>query len=150
MGATINGERLRIVASAALIAGFLSACATAGGMRNAPLDAGVQRAFSSDYGTVVAAARSSVTEAGLALDAVDIPDSNTTLILGRVDAHSVGWGATTSGAYARVVIIRSAPNETIVRILSKRKVAFNVGRGDYSETIFSLIASRLPPRKSGA
>jgi hypothetical protein len=141
---------VRELARTALIAGLASGCATAGGMRNAPLDAGVARTYPNDYATVVAAARTSVIEAGLALEAIDIPDSNTTSILGKVGAHSLAWGASSAGEYARVVIIRSGPNETIVRILSKRRVSFNlVARGDYSGTLFSLIASRLPPPKSG-
>lgn len=113
-------------------------------MRNAPLDAGVARTFLADYPAVVDAARASMMEAGLALDAVDVPDSNTTSFVGKMGAHSVGWGANSAGEYARVVVMRTGPHETTVRVLSKRKVSFNlVARSDYSRTLFSLISSGL-------
>lgn len=128
-----------------VLAFALTACATTGGTLKAPLDAGVSRNYvGHSYPVVVDAARTSITEAGLAIDAVQQPDSNTMVYVGKMGAHSLSWGASTAGELARVVVLREAGDTVRVYVWSRRRVSFNlVARGDYSQTLFSLIDSRL-------
>ena len=61
----------------------ISACATTGGMRQEPLDAGVVREFTGDFQTVLRAARTAVTNAGLAVDSYDEANDSTAVIVAK-------------------------------------------------------------------
>jgi hypothetical protein len=130
------------MAIARLRCGFLlillsvaTGCATAGGMREEPLDVGVLREFSGDYATVLRATRNAVMSAGLAIDSYQEINDSTAVILAKKGTSAWSWGE-----LVRVVVQRSAGDRVAVRVLSRRRMATNVtAKGDYSETIFSNI-----------
>jgi hypothetical protein len=116
-----------------------TSCATAGGMREEPLDVGVVREFSGDYVTVLRATRNAVMGAGLAIDTYQDVNDSTAMIVAKKGTSAWSWGE-----LVRVVVQRSAVDRVAVRVLSRRRMATNVtAKGDYSETIFSNIELAL-------
>lgn len=123
-----------------IVAGILLAgCASAGGMKNAPLDAGVTREFSGSYQSIVRAARDATVQAGLAIDSFTDVDSSTAMIVAKKGSSMWSYGE-----LVRVVVQKAGENRATVRVYSKRKLATNVtARGNYSETIFENITLSL-------
>jgi hypothetical protein len=118
---------------------FLPACATVGGIQNAPLTAGVSRTFEKDFDATVKAARESVVEAGLQIESVREVDENTFFIIGKKGTSAFSWGE-----LVRVAVVREAESRTRVSVHTQRRVATNVtARGDYSEPILSNLALKL-------
>lgn len=116
-----------------------SACATTGGLKQEPLDQGVSRTFTGNYDTILKAARDATVAAGLHLESVDKVDDHTWTLVGKKDASAWSWGE-----LVRVVVQQTAADTTTVRIISKKRMATNVGaRGDYSQTIFSDMELKL-------
>jgi hypothetical protein len=113
----------------------IGACATTGGMRQEPLDAGAAREFTGDFQTVLRAARTAVTNAGLAVDSYDQVNDSTAVLVAKKGTSAWSWGE-----LVRVVVQGSSNNHVSVRVLSHRKLATNItAKGDYSATIFSNI-----------
>ena len=118
---------------------FLPACATVGGIQNAPLTAGVTRTFDAGFDNTVKAARESVVEAGLQIESVREVDANTFFIIGKKGTSAFSWGE-----LVRVAVMREGENRTRVAVHTQRRVATNVtARGDYSEPILSNLARKL-------
>lgn len=129
--------QLKLLAAAILLSG----CATSGAMRTSPLGEGIARVFSAELEKVLNAAQESMVEAGLAIEEVTKVDDNTHLILG-----TKGLSVFSYGELVRLVVERSAPSETTVRVYTKRRLATNItAKGDYSGAIFSRIESKLQP-----
>jgi hypothetical protein len=99
----------------------------------------VTRTFAGDYDKTLTAAREAVVDAGLHLESIDKVDDHTWSLIGKKDASA--WSA---GELVRVVVQQTAPNETAVRVISKKRMATNVGaRGDYSAAILNDIELKL-------
>jgi hypothetical protein len=121
------------------LSSFLLACASAGGMREEPLDVGVVREFNGEYTTVLRATRDAVASAGLAVDSYEEVNDSTAMIVAKKGTSAWSWGE-----LVRVVVQKSASDRVAVRVLSRRRMATNVAaKGDYSDTIFSNIALAL-------
>jgi hypothetical protein len=132
---------VRQVAVVGIIAVVLAtaACASTGSVRTEPLAAGTTKTYTQSYAQVLAAARASLSEAGLALEEVTELDDSTSMLIGRK-----GQSFASYGEYVRLLVQRTSSSETAVRVLTKKKMATNVfAKGDYSQQIFSLIDSRL-------
>ena len=117
----------------------LTACATTGGLKQEPLDQGVTRTFAGNYDTILKAARDATVATGLHLESVDKVDDRTWTLVGKKDASAWSWGE-----MVRVVVQQTAPDSTTVRVISKKRMATNVGaRGDYSQAIFADMELKL-------
>jgi hypothetical protein len=115
------------------------ACATTGALKQEPLDQGVVRIFAGSYDTILKAARDAVVASGLHLESVDKVDDHTWSIVGKKDGSTWSWGE-----LVRVVVQQTAPDSTAVRVISKKRMATNVGaRGDYSQAILNDIELKL-------
>ena len=129
-------QRLLAAMTAVIV---LSACATTGGMRSAPLAQGTPRTFSAEYDKVLKASREAVVEAGLAIEEVTKVNEQTWMIIGKKGASGFTWGE-----LVRVVVEQTAPTETTVRVYTQRKLATNItAKGDYSDAILSNIELKL-------
>lgn len=123
-----------------LIACFIVAgCATTGALKQEPLDQGVSRTFTGNFDTILKAARDATVSAGLHLESVDKIDAHTWSLVGKKDASAWSWGE-----LVRVVVQETSPNSTAVRVISKKRMATNVGaRGDYSQAILNDMELKL-------
>ena len=125
----------------ALVVGAASGCATTDTMREAPLSEGKTQTFAAPFDTVLEATRESIPEAGFGIQEVNQVDAGTTAFI----AEKSG-GAFSYGERVRVLVQRQGDAETLVRVLTKKKMATNVfAKGDWSDTLFQLIGSRLTP-----
>jgi hypothetical protein len=123
----------------ALVVVLVSGCASAGGLRQEPLDRGIARQFSAPMSSVVGWARESLVDAGFSIEEASQPTENSWLIIGQKDASVWSWGE-----LVRVVLIEESADATTVRVITQRKMATSVtADGDHSESIFSGIALRL-------
>lgn len=108
------------------------ACATIGGMRQEPLDAGVVHEFPGDFATVLRATRTAAANAGLAVDSYDQLNDSTAVIMAK------RGNARTSGERIRLVVQGSSNNRVSVRVLTERKIA-NATKGSSPDELFSNI-----------
>ena len=125
--------------SAIIVILCLGGCATKTSMLNAPLDAGRSQTFSSDYDTVVKAARDALMSSGLAIDDASEVSNKTFVILAK--KVSSAWSA---GELVRVTVQEVSESKTTVRVYTKRKLATNItAKGDWADTVLSNIALQL-------
>jgi len=125
--------------SAIIVILCLGGCATKTSMLNAPLDAGRSQTFSSDYDTVVKAARDALMSSGLAIDDASEVSNKTFVILAK--KGSSAWSA---GELVRVTVQEVNESETTVRVYTKRKVTWQLmAKGDWADTVLSNIALQL-------
>jgi hypothetical protein len=125
-------SRLLSNAGLALLSVVALGCASAGGMRNAPLDVGTARTFDGAFSRVLRAAREATVASGLAIDSFEQPDSATAVIVSKKGSSAFSWGE-----LVRVVVQRADSAHVVVRVYSKRRMATNItAKGDYSSTIF--------------
>ncbi len=137
---------MRITSSvswAALLASSLSACASVGGMRSAPLDEGVVRYFDADLRPAVLAVRNACLGSQLEIEEVNRINDDSWMIIAKRSSGEWTWGE-----LVRIVVERTptAQNDArvVVRILTKRRAALNVtAKGDWSEELFTQIALEL-------
>ena len=129
-------------ASRLLLVGWvgLTACATVGGLRSEPLDRGVARRFAVPFDSVIAVVPEAISAAGL-----DVKESQCTgsfcLVIGT-KGLSIGPSGS-MGSMARVVV-EADGNATVVRVLSRRRIAKQTAaKDDYSPEILSQIGVRL-------
>lgn len=118
-------------------------CASMGGLRDDPLDAGKERTFEAPFPEIVDAARDAVEGAELQIEDAYQPKENVWVILSKKGTSAWSWGE-----LVRVVVVgpeeTDQAEETVVRVVTKTKGTLNVAaKGDYSETIFSSIALAL-------
>ena len=120
---------------------ILSACATMAGMRKEPLDAGTARVFTADFSSALQATRRALAGAALVLDDIVYPDDHTRIFYAKRPS-----GSHTYGELVRVLVRVSDINEVTIRVLTKRRAAFNVtAEGDWSRILFKQIAFELGP-----
>lgn len=116
-----------------------SACATVGGIQNAPLDAGTARVFQAPFDSTLQAAREAVVAAGLQIEGAQEVEPGTWIIVGKKGVSGFSWGE-----LVRVAVARQEERSTRVTVHTQRRVATNVtAKGDYSESIFSNMALKL-------
>lgn len=96
-----------------------TACASMGGLRTAPLEAGDVTVYPDSLATVVAAAHQATLAAQLEVHDVTQTDSTTWMIL----ASNGGSFVAGYGALVRVVIHQMSPGSVAVRIVTKKKLA---------------------------
>ena len=118
---------------------LLAACATTGSISNAPLALGTARAFPGDYDAVLKASRESVVETGLAIENATQVNDSTYMIVGKKGVSLLSWGE-----LVRVVVQKTGPTTTAVRVHTERRVATDVAaNADYSGAILSNIELKL-------
>ncbi len=121
---------------------LLVACATVGGLRSEPLDQGVARRFPVPFDSVVAVLPQAVASAGLGLEESQCTGESMCMVIGTKGASfgpSGSWGS-----MARVVVEAAGDDATVVRVLSRRRMAKQVAaKEDYSSEILSQIGVRL-------
>ncbi len=121
---------------------LLVACATVGGLRSEPLDRGVARRFPVPIDSVIAVVPDAVVSAGLGLKESQCTGVSMCMIIGTKGASfgpSGHWGS-----MARVVVEAVGDDATVVRVLSRRRMAKQVAaKEDYSSEILSQIGVRL-------
>ncbi len=126
-----------------LVAGSLvmTSCATVGGLRSEPLDGGVARRFPVPFDSVMAVVPYAVVAAGLGLKESQCPSESMCMVIGTKGLNVGPSGS--MGSMARVVVEASG-DATIVRVLSRRRIAKQVAaKEDYSAEILSQIEVRL-------
>lgn len=132
----MNRVSTALLIVAALLA---SACATVGGIQNAPLDAGVARVFPAPFDSTLQAARESVVEAGLQIESAREVEAGTWIIVGKKGVSGFSWGE-----LVRVAVVRQEERATRVTVHTQRRVATNItAKGDYSDTILSNMTMKL-------
>ena len=115
------------------------ACATAAGMRGAPLQEGIAHTFTGEYDQVLTAAREALLEAGLTVEEVNKVNDTTWMIIGNRGTSAWSWGE-----LVRLVVEQTDASQTTVRVLTERRLATNVtAKGDYSTSIFSNMELKL-------
>ncbi len=120
--------------SAAVLA--VLGCASLGGVRDEPLEEGDSRPFAADYTEVVRAARAAVLGAGLKIQE-DYPLDESTWFILSDKPYSFFGGY---GAVVRVVVQKLGDNQTVVRVISRRRSAIELGaKGDYSKDIIAAL-----------
>jgi hypothetical protein len=132
---------LKVVARLATLALPLAvaACASAGGLRQEPLNAGVQRSFAAPLLRTVNAARTAMAGAGITIEEATQVAPNAWMIMGKKGVSGFSWGE-----LVRVVVEESPPGQCAVRVISKRKVATNItAAGDWSRSLLDQIALSL-------
>ena len=113
-----------------------AACASTGGMRSEPLDAGESKFYAAPLAVVAPAAREAVLSAGLDVDAVSQPDSVTWMIVAKKGMSLFSWGELVR------VVAQQTPDgaAVVVRVFTKRRLATNItAKGDWSGTIFDEL-----------
>src|SRR5260221_13427795 len=92
----------------------LAGCATVGGIRNAPLDAGAGRVFPQPLPVVVAAAQTALDSVHLTLDATLAPDPRTAMIV----AHH-GMDLLSYGEVVRILMRTQPDGWTLVHVYTR-------------------------------
>lgn len=127
-----------LIASLVLIF-IVTACATTSGLKNESLVAGNPRSYDAEFDRVLNAARSAVMLADLSIESDQKIDDNRWMIIG-----TTGMSLFSYGEIVRVVVEKTSEVTTLVRIITKRRLATNItARGDYSSEIFNYIAMKL-------
>ena len=103
-------------AGAVVVLTVFLGCATSGGLRQEPLNAGETRNFAGSYDAILKAARDATVASGLHLESVDKVDDHTWTILAKKDASAWSWGE-----LVRVVIQQTSADTTSVRIISRKE-----------------------------
>ncbi|OLC35259.1 MAG: hypothetical protein AUH81_10620 [Candidatus Rokubacteria bacterium 13_1_40CM_4_69_5] len=118
-----------------------AACASTGGMRSVPLDAGEVKFYGAPLATVAPAARQAVLAAGLEVDTVSQEDSLTWMIVAKK-----GMSLFSYGELVRVVVHQTTEGPVAVRVFTKRRLATNVtAKGDWSGPIYENLDHILAP-----
>jgi hypothetical protein len=118
-------------------------CRTLEGMKSEPLNEGEERIFNADYNQVLKAAQESIPVVGLQIEETKEINGSTWMILAK-ESGSTGVFVSSYGTLVRVVIEKMDSNRTVVRVISKRKLATNIGAtGDFSQQIFSTMNVKL-------
>lgn len=134
----VRRETFQILASGLLLI-LVSGCATAGGLRSEPLDAGISRVFDAPLDETLTASREAVVEAGLRFESAQQVGQDTWVIMAKKETSAFSWGE-----LVRVVVRPEPPEATWVSVLTRRRLATNVtAKGDYSESILSNIQLKL-------
>ena len=123
-------------ASWVALLGLVTACASAGGMRTEPLDAGEAKIYATPLGVVVPAAQQAVRAAGLEVENVSQPDSVTWMIVAKKGMSLFSWGELVR------VVVQPSPDSAavVVRVFTKRRLATNItAKGDWSGAIFDEL-----------
>ncbi len=117
-------------------------CASMGGLRAEPLDAGEVHFYGAPLANVVTAARQAALEVGLDIQEVTQVDSLTWMILGKKGVSLVSWGE-----LVRVVVQQSAEGPVAVRVVTKRKLATSATAQAWADPIFEKLDRILLPRE---
>lgn len=122
---------------------FVVGCASAGGIRSEPLDAGEAKVYAAPMTVVVPAVQQAVLAAGLDVDAVSQPDSATWMIVAKKGMSLFSWGE-----LVRIVVQPTPDGATaVVRVFTKRRLATNItAKSDWSDTIFEELDHILTQR----
>ncbi len=109
-------------------------------IKNAPMHAGESRIFEAPYKSLVKFSQEAMREARLELELVEKIDGDTYMIIGKKRASGFSWGE-----MVRIIIIgQKDPSKSIVRVYTKKRIKINItAKGDYSQTIFSSIETKI-------
>ncbi len=121
----------------------LAACASTQGLRTAPLDAGVARVYPDSLDPVAAAAEGTVRSAGLTVDTILYPDSQTVMIIARSGSSVFSYGE-----IVRVLMQRLPSGETSVRVHTVPRLATNLTYTRWNEDIFGALGRALARARS--
>ena len=119
---------------------WITGCATKVSMLGMPLDEGDEQTFSFNYETVSKATYEAVVLSGLSIEDRSEPTNGRMIILAKKSSSAWSWGE-----FVRIVVQETEKEkETLVRVLTKRRLAINVtAKGNWSDTLFSHIAMQL-------
>lgn len=119
---------------------FVLSCSSASGIKEKPLSEGVTRSYSAAFGDVLKAAQQATVEAGLKIEEIYKVDESTWVIIAKTGTSAFSWGE-----LVRIVVQKQeSGSDTIVRVITKRKLATNVtAKGDYSDAILGTIELKL-------
>ena len=109
-------------------------------LRAAPPEHGKVRRFEGPHDLVVQATRGAIEDAGLKVKETT-NDDDQTIFLAEREITAMSWGE-----FVRVIVQRTHSGTTIVRVLTMRRLSFNLtAKGDFSKAIFAGILARLTP-----
>jgi len=119
----------------AALAIIAAGCASVGGLRSEPLDAGEVKFYTARLDVVAPPPRQAVLAAGLDVDSTSQPDSLTWIIIAKK-----GMSFFSYGELVRVVVQQTTEGPVAVRVFTKRRMATNVmAKGDWSGTIYEKL-----------
>jgi bifunctional ADP-heptose synthase (sugar kinase/adenylyltransferase) len=108
-------------------------------LRAAPLEAGTVRDFSEPNDRVLKATLGAIVQAGLTIKETSTADETGAIILAERGMSAFSWGE-----LVRVIVQKSSERQTVVRILTMRRIAMNItAKADHSEAIFANISLAL-------
>jgi hypothetical protein len=118
---------------------WLLACATVGGLRTEPLEAGAYRAYRAPLNEVVMATRQAMAGSGIQVEEAPQIDEHTWMIIGKK-----GMSFASYGELVRAVVREQPDGQVSVRVVTKKKMATTVfAKGDWSQALFDQIALQL-------
>jgi hypothetical protein len=117
----------------------LGGCATVGGIRTAPLDAGTAHFFRQPLPVVAAAARSAVDSVHLTFDTAFAPDSQSAMLV----AHHGMDVMLSYGEIVRILARAQADSGTLVNVYTRARLATNVTHADFNDAVFRELARAL-------
>ncbi len=114
---------------------FVCSCASVSSMKKYSMETGKTMRFNANYEAVKSATESAIIASGLEIEEFYDQDEFHHVIIAQKRLTGGSYGE-----FVRVVIQPSDKDETVVRVITKRKVAMNVtAKSDYSYTIYSYI-----------
>ena len=117
----------------------LGSCTSTNKIQQAPLHSGIARTFNAKYNTTLKAAREALLESGTLLESATEVDPLNYIIIGKTRTNAWSWGE-----MVRVVVTKVNETETLVRVLTEKKISVNVtAKGDYSNSVLSSIELKL-------
>ena len=116
----------------------LGGCATVGGIRTAPLDAGTAHFFRQPLPVVAAAARTAVDSVHLTFDTAFAPDSQSLMLV----AHH-GINLMSYGELVRILMRAHPDGGTFVHVYTQARLATDVMHTSYDDPVFRELARAL-------
>jgi hypothetical protein len=117
----------------------LQACASAGSLKEEPIDVGVERQYTATLVEGMEAARNACVGAQMQIEEIVDADPQTSYVICK---KSGGW--TSWGELVRVLVQQTGPDAIAIRVFTKKKVSVNVtARDDWSGPIFEQIEAEL-------
>ena len=124
---------------ATVMIALLAGCATPSGIRNAPLDEGVQRLFRAPVEDVRTALKEALVETGFKVGEVAEVNDGVWIVVA-----TKGMSLMSYGEIVRVILEDHGETKTVARFMTKRRLATNIAaKGDWSASIFEAVQTRL-------
>ena len=125
-----------------LLAIVLAGCATTGDLRQEPMEEGVQRLFRYPAAQVSEATQVALETAGFEISEVaEVEEGLWTVVAAK------GMSPMSVGELVRVLLQADGPDKTVVRIITKRRLAIITAKSDWSATLYEDMKGFLADQR---